>query len=362
MELLVDTLRRNGLLAAHLNTRDERPIGTIGRFDSTNIALGVKHAAQLARLLTTYRAADVYVPVSQSLPGFLRDSVFLFEARVARRRVHIHLHGGSFQNFYTTSSPVVRWWSRLVLSRTHRAWVLTPSLVSAFDGIVPRERVIVVENAVPDPDVLRSRASSRRDGFRILYLGNLLPSKGCFDLVEAVKRLDGRARGWQIRLAGWVADAVRARLETDARQLAGSGVTLEVLGPVTGSAKAAELRDADVLVLPTRYPLEGQPLVLLEAMAAGLPVVSTRHAGIPDTIRHGTEGLLVARGNVDELAQALSSLAEDPDTREAMARSARRRYEDRYRTSRFERDVLSALDAGPMTGRTGKPTSGGMAT
>ena len=65
------------------------------------------------------------------------------------------------------------------------------------------------------------------------------------------------------------------------------------------------LQVADVFVLPTFYPFEGQPLVLLEALAAGVPVVSTFHAGIPETVRNEKEGLLVPANDPPALAGAI---------------------------------------------------------
>jgi glycosyltransferase involved in cell wall biosynthesis len=344
IELLLDALTESDLHVVHLDTRDDRPVQTIGRLELENLRLGLKHVGQLVGLLRRNPDADVYLPISQGAAGFLRDSIFIAAAVASRRRVYIHLHGGSFQDFYSTSGPIMRRVIARVLKPVHQAWVLTPRFEGAFDGLLPRDRVRVVENAVPDPLPLE-RLAPRGDGINILYLANLFPSKGCFDLLDALTALGERARGWHIRFVGSADDVVRERLLDGSRRVAPHGVRVELVGVRSGDAKRAELAWADLFAYPTRYPQEGQPLVLLEAMAAGLPIVSTRHAGIPDTVRDGVDGVLVDLGDTAGLAAALAGLASDPQRRDALARNGRARYEERYRPERLARDVRRLLGA-----------------
>jgi glycosyltransferase involved in cell wall biosynthesis len=342
IELLLQVLTESGLLAAHLDTRDDRPVQTIGRFELENVRLGLKHAGQLVGLLRRNPGADVYLPISQGTAGFLRDALFIAAAVASRRRVYIHLHGGSFQNFYGTSGPIMRRVIARVLRPVHQAWVLTPRFEGAFDGLLPRDRVRVVENAVPDPLPLE-RWGPRGEGVNILYLANLFPTKGCFDLLDALTALGESARGWHVRFVGSADHVVREKLLRQSDALAANGVRIELAGVRSGDAKRAELAWADLFAYPTRYPQEGQPLVLLEAMAAGLPIVSTRYAGIPDTVRDGMEGLLVDPGDTAGLAVALEALAGDPARRHVLAHNGRTRYEDRYRPERLARDVRRLL-------------------
>jgi glycosyltransferase involved in cell wall biosynthesis len=232
---------------------------------------------------------------------------------------------------------------RLVLSQAHQAWTLTPSLRSQFDGLVAHDRVLCMENAVDDAfsdciDLKRPTHGS----FRLLYLSNLLPEKGVADLIAALRELGKKASGWEVRLVGEVtAEAEKGLLEDIARLPAGSAV-VELIGPRHDTDKLAEYVWADAFVFPARQD-EGQPLVLLEAMCAGLAIVATRQAGVEDTLRGGVEGLLVDRSDVAALASALASLARDVELRHALGAAARRRYERSYRPDRFVRDVAKAL-------------------
>jgi glycosyltransferase involved in cell wall biosynthesis len=127
---------------------------------------------------------------------------------------------------------------------------------------------------------------------------------------------------------------------------------LELPGWVAGEAKARLLAEAAIYVLPSHN--ENLPVSILEAMAAGLPVVSTRVGGIPDAVRHGTEGLLVTPGAREELAQALLRLLSDPALARKMGDSGRRRVASEFSPAA----VLGALERlyGAIGGLSTTPT------
>jgi len=325
-------------LAGHVDTRDSRPLDTIGKLDFTNVWLGLRHAGALWRMLANRPAATVYLPLSQSTWGFLRDALLVGVAKLNRRKLILHLHGGHLQDFYNGAPGLLRWLIRLVCRQASEAWALTPSLRQQFAGLVEDKRVRCVGNVVPDLGQPTSDGARASDGLRVLYLSNLLPEKGCFDLMAALRLLGPACSGWEVRLAGPATPAVESRLRDESRALADHGVAVELVGPVSGQEKVDQYRWADLFVYPSYYGFEGQPLVLLEALSAGLPIVSTLHAGIPDTVRDGIEGVLVPPGKVEELAEAMLDLAGDGEVRKRYAKAARERFVSSYSRSRLTLD------------------------
>jgi glycosyltransferase involved in cell wall biosynthesis len=361
--LLIDSLRDRGLLAGHLETRDPRPVSAMGRLDLTNLWLGLKHAMGLVVLFARQPRAAVYVPISQNRWGFLRDAVFLIAARLAGRPRIVHLHGAYFATFRADSGPLVRGAIRAALGGVDQAWVLTDGLRGVFEDLVPQDRVGVLENAADDPATAGQEPPVRApspESLRILYLSNLVPDKGCFELMEALERAsDSDALpNLHVRLVGEVTTEVLRRIEERARGLAPRGITVEVSGPRTGAAKHAEYGRADLFVYPTRYRYEGQPLVLLEAMGAGLPIITTSVAGIPETVEDERSALVVPPGDVECLAEGLRRAISDPELRERLGRAARRRYLARYTPQRFDEQIARLLG---VEGGEGAPAVGGPA-
>ncbi len=167
-------------------------------------------------------------------------------------------------------------------------------------------------------------------------------SQLCFDLLDALERLDGSAAGIEVRIVGDGEPSVVSELMRRADALASRGIAVRCDGTLTGTDKDAALAWAQVFVFPTRAP-EGQPLSLLEAMSAGLPVISTDHPGISYTVRNGREGLIVPPEEPEALAGAIARLVDDVDLRRQLGIGARRRFEQDYRRESFDRAVSELL-------------------
>jgi glycosyltransferase involved in cell wall biosynthesis len=339
------SLRRLGLLAAHIDTRDDRSLDNLNRLDVENVRLGLLAAWRLIGEIRRNPGAGVYVQVSQGRWGFLRDALWIWIGAAAQRPVYVHLLGGRFHEFHQESGPFMRRLIRATIRRARACWVLTPSLRSCFDGIADPERVGVFGCTAEDPFAGRPPGErSGAEGLRVLFLSNLREGKGHDVLLAALSRLGGRAAGWQVRLVGEVDGAVARRVESWIEARPERALIVELAGARTGPAKADELAWADVFVFPTSYRNEGQPIVVLEAMAAGLAIVSTRHRGIPDTVREGEEALLADPGDVAGIADALATLSADPELRERLGRAARARYEERFVPERMDEQL------GPLLG------------
>jgi glycosyltransferase involved in cell wall biosynthesis len=349
---LIGALNDIGGYAGHLDTRDPRPHETIGRLDLRNVQLAVRHGRQLWGLLGTKPNAAVYVPVSQGTWGFTRDALLIAVARARRRRVYVHLHGAHLQTFYADAPAPVRWLVRRTLGAVFQAWALTPSLRSVFGGLVPPERVTHLENVVDDIGFSGSRAATdaapglpRR--VRILYVSNMVPEKNCFELLAALKRRSSELAGCEVRLVGQVVPEIRERMTRECEQLCRLGLSVEAPGERIGDEKRADFAWADVFAYPTQF--DGQPLVLLEALAAGLAIVAAGSGGIPDTLRHEREALLFEPGDIDCLADSLVRLAQTPELCQSLGRAARKRYDERYRPARLRADLVRLLARHPTT-------------
>lgn len=190
-----------------------------------------------------------------------------------------------------------------------------------------------------DPN-LYARNESRTPGAHLVLVGRLAAVKGVPVLLEALARVTD-IPGLRLTLVGDGPD--RAALEARTRALGLSG-RVTFAGYQTSSQVAATLRDADALVLPSFA--EGLPVVLMEAMATGLPVIATQIAGIPELVRDGENGRLVPPGNAEALAAAIRDLLSDPARARAMGAAGQARVRADH-DSATEAARLRRLLAGP---------------
>jgi colanic acid/amylovoran biosynthesis glycosyltransferase len=165
---------------------------------------------------------------------------------------------------------------------------------------------------------------------RFVTTGRLVPKKGQHLVLQALSRLTEDTQ-WEYHLIGSGPDMEKLK-----QLAAGLGIAGRVIfHGATPHAKTQELLNAsDVFVLPSITAadgdMEGIPVALMEAMASGLPVVSTWHSGIPDLIRHGTDGFLVRENDVEGLTSALQAILHQPGRLPALTRSARTRIEESF--------------------------------
>ena len=157
---------------------------------------------------------------------------------------------------------------------------------------------------------------------RLLGVGRFVEKKGFADAVRAVGTL--RKRGIAVTL-DLIGEGPLGREIEALRERLGLVECVRLLGPKSQVEVAAALRDSDILVSPSVTAADGDqegiPVVLMEAMAAGLPVVSTRHSGIPELVADGRSGYLVAEHDVQGLADKLAVLIADPEQRRAMGQT-----------------------------------------
>jgi glycosyltransferase involved in cell wall biosynthesis len=156
------------------------------------------------------------------------------------------------------------------------------------------------------------------EALHVLTVGRLVPEKGAPVLVEAVAL--ARAKGVPVRLSVVGAGPLATQLAAQAES-AGVADAVELVGPVGQEDLPDRYRAADVFCLPSFA--EGLPVVLMEAMASGLPVVTTAIAGIPELVEDHRTGLVVPAGRADLVADALVELAGDPALRRRLGEAGR---------------------------------------
>ncbi len=333
----------------HVDTADRRTAENMGRFDLVNVTLALRHSAELLRFLVRDRPAVVYVEVSQNTWAYVRDSVFIYLARGLGSRVVAHLHGSQFRAFYEAASPLCRWLIRSTSRRLAAAAVLGPGLRGMYEGLVAEERVHTVPNGVADPfpdgprRVPRGSAPRGSAPLMVLYLGMLFEPKGFLDLLRAAAEFKDAESPIHFSFVGeWFSERERDAAERVIAEL-GLEALVAFPGRVDGEAKRELLERADLLVFPGYQP-EGLPLVILEAMAAGLPVVSTDTGAIRDVVVHGVTGLIVDKRSPAGLAAAVRRLAEDEALRLRMGRAGRERYLAEFTEERCAHRLVALFD------------------
>jgi len=329
VSVAIHTLLQSKLMEAcdvtHVELADRRGIDHVNQPDLQDVWLFLGQWVRLLRLLILTRPQVVYLVLSQRTVGFLRDSFFLWPAWLFGARLVVHLHSGALQAWYRSRLFPMQGYVRMVLGRVTKAIVLGDQLRSEFHGLLPSDRIAVVPNGVECVDEWVDRATPLpRQPWRILHLNTLNRMKGTLVLLAAIPAVLRSRQDVEFVFAGpWSHEDHRVEAERYIAQQ-GLGRYVTFTGQVSGDEKRGVLRSADLFVFPG-IQQEGQPLVVLEAMAAGLPIIFTNQGCLRETVVHGSSGLEVQCNDPHDLAGRLLWLMERPDECLRLGMAAQRR-------------------------------------
>lgn len=179
--------------------------------------------------------------------------------------------------------------------------------------------------------------------FEFLFLGNLMVEKGVLVLLQACGELKKVNQDFVCHFVGAAGKELSPEQFETLVTERNLQEQVKVHGPLYGAEKEAMLEKVGALVFPTYYHNECFPFVILEAMKAGLPVISTEEGAIPDMVLHGENGLLVVRKDAVALAAAMQRLAENRELAAKMGASGKELYEKRYKAEHFIDAVRNLL-------------------
>jgi glycosyltransferase involved in cell wall biosynthesis len=253
----------------------------------------------------------------------LRKQLYQGVAKALGMRTVLHLHGSGYDEFYADlpvkhQAAVRAFFARadavVALGDHWKRFMLT-------ELRLPAAKVVEIPNGVPAAPVVARPPNAVP---AIAFLGEVGHRKGVDVLIDALARLKADGLAFTATIGG------NGDLETARAHAQRAGVIDWIAFPGWVDEAGADkvLRGADLLVLPSRA--ENQPVAILEAMARGLPVVSTRIGGIPQQVLDGETGLLVEPDDAAQLAQALAALILSPERRAAYGQAGLRRFEAHF--------------------------------
>lgn len=275
------------------------------------------------------RRCDIVHIHMASRGSALRKSILALSCWILRTPYVIHLHGAEFRIFYNDElGPLGRALVRFVLARASRVIALSEAWKKWLEQTLGLINISVVLNGTPP---LRLDGS-KEEKATVLFLGRLCQRKGVNELIEAMVDVMRRAPNTILELGG----------DGDVhiyKKLAAELPSVRFLGWVDDAERKKALARATIYCLPSWN--EGLPMSVLEAMSAGLPVISTPVGGIPEAVEHGVTGLLVEPGDVTGLTDAICELLFDPERAGSMGKKGLARHREKFSTESMGNSCLN---------------------
>lgn len=250
---------------------------------------------------------------------FFRRSIDLLFAKILAKKVILHVHGAAFESFWEESGRIVRYYIRTILQLADTIVALSFGWKEKIGRMKRSKKDIwVVPNGIVTQTLrpLPERRSEVSDNLvKVLFLGSLGRRKGLYDLMDVIPDIIKlRPKSRFIIVGSEESPGIIQELSAAIPAQYCSHVHFR--GPLLGRDKIKEYKEADIFVLPSYA--ENFPLVMLEAMAAGLPLIITRVGAVPDVIKHEVNGLLIDPGDKKALKESILRLINDRSLRSRM--------------------------------------------
>ncbi len=287
------------------------------------IAITFKHILNFPGALLRSRAQIVHLTVTGWFP-FWEFSVYGLLSKLLGKKVIFHFLG-PFNDFYQRSSRLPRFFIRLIMNAFDVAIVESYSNQSVLERFFPSERIFIVPNGVQQvPDVIDLSTDNQRP-LRVLFLGGVDPiRKGLMDLIKAASII--ATKGPNVE---WIIGGSETAFRVINEQCPVEVMPyVHFVGLMSESEKNAKYQSSDVFVLPSYE--EGMPYAILEAMAYGLPVISTRIGGIPEVVAEGINGYLLEPGDYRGIANLIDLLSRNTALRQQISLQNRKMIEERF--------------------------------
>ena len=299
--------------------------------------------------LLTRRYELCYLAVTSHGSGFLKDSPFILLAKLFRKKLVIHQHNKGMAN------DVERWpygWLLPLCYKDAKVILLSWYLYPDIEKVVKKGDVLICPNGIKVHEFKSSINDYERKSRigelenrvpRLLFLSNLIESKGVLVLLDALKILKDKGYSFICDFVGGETKEIDAKRFNDEVEMRGLNEIALFHGKKYGDEKEETLDQSDVFVYPTFDKTFG--LVNFEAMVHKKPVLSTNESGITDVIIDSLNGLISERKDSDSLVQCIRKLLDSDDLRERMGEDGYQKLKDYFTEDRFENNLFQIVNA-----------------
>lgn len=319
----------------HLDISHHKSLNDLGKLSIKNLIYPFRLYTQMLLRLIMFRPDIVYIPSQQSKVPYLRDIPLILLCKVFGAKVVCHLRGGNFLKWYSQQcGPGMQKTIQRVQKMVDAQIVLGHNLKCLYTPIMDANKIHVVANGAnytyPDKKVSNK--------IRVLYLGNLLRDKGIFDVIEVAKQLI------HIELLEFVCAGsfLNEQEKQEILQQESTLNNLTIINSVVGADKFALLKSADIFLFPSYN--EGHPWVIVEALGAGLPIISTDTGAIIQNVKHGENGFIVDAKSPDQIKTHILTLLKNPELKDKMSESSRRLYESDFTEKNLVENLKMVFD------------------
>ncbi|RDC54300.1 glycosyltransferase [Pedobacter chinensis] len=297
---------------------------------------------KVVKLISTKKYDLCYLSLTANGPAFYKDIIVVSLLKLTNKKILYHFHNKGVALAKQTKINNLLY--RFAFKNT-QSILLSKYLYSDIDKFVNEKQVFYCSYGIPASTIdiqNKPQKNTNNPKVSLLYLSNMMIEKGVYVLLEACVLLKKSNVPFICNFVGGWVDITPGEFENFVME---NNLSEHVFahGPKYAEEKLNFFNNADVFVFPTFYHYEAFPLVNLEAMQHGLPIISTTEGGIPDMISEGETGFLIPRKNAEELANKIQYFIDNPDMAKVMGAKGKEHFDARFTIDNFEKNISKII-------------------
>jgi len=323
----VESLVNEKKILVNTNLEDQSKLGKNFSTFSTLFTIIVK------AIITNYDI--VYFTCSRTILGSIKDILLINIVSLRQVKIVNHLHGSDFYEFLH-NSPV--WYKKILFhsyKKVNTSIVLLDSMKNQFKDF-DNMKVEIVANFY-DKELDIKLVKKEKDKINLVYLSNIMSSKGIFELIDAFEQLSKKYDNIYLNIAGgYIADeymSIEKVKEKFTSKIALNN-RIKYIGKAFANEKVKLLQNSDIFVLPTYYKSEAFPISIIEAMACRNVIVTTNYKYLPEVVSE-ENGVLVEPRSVDSLVEGIESLISDIGKLAQIQKHNKQEAKEKYSLDRY---------------------------
>lgn len=319
----------------YLNLGLSRNINEIGTQNIKKLFRYFHLIFKLNYYLLFFKPNLTYVAITAKGKGFFKDSFILFFLKIYNTKIIYHFHNKGIKIYQ--DKFIYNLFYKFFFHNT-KLILTTKYLYYDIEKYFSRKSIFICQNGIPNLAKIYSKVNSNYPN--ILFLSNLIKSKGLFNLIDALDLLSKKNIQFYCSIVGGEGDINALDLDSYIKNK-NLNKKINYIGSLYGDEKFQILRNTDIFVHPTLE--DCFPLVLIEALQFGLPIISTYEGGIPDIVENGVNGFLVQKNNVNELATKIQDLILNENLRVSFGKKSSQFFNDKFTLQKFEKKLYNIL-------------------
>lgn len=303
--------------------------------------------AKIIKAVVGFKPQLVYVTPNACGGAFYKDFVVVQLLKLMGQKVIVHYHN---KGVASRQDRRLDDWLYRRFFKGIKVILLAEALYKDVEKYVDRKDVYICPNGIPETLTEEPSAERHNEVPHLLFLSNLLVSKGVFVLLDACKILKDKGYSFICEFVGGETSEIDAKRFDEEVKKRGLNEIALFEGRKYGEEKSEAFDNADVFTFPTFYHNETFGLVNLEAMEHKLPVVSTDEGGIVDVVKDGENGLIAEKQNPASLADCIEKLLGDKHLREKMGEDGYRKFKAYFTLQAFEKQFVDSVNKSLLGG------------